>query len=260
MHVVERGSGFPLVLLHGFAVDHRLLLPLDAVVEGVGGWKRLYLDLPGHGQSPAGHVASAEDVVLAVEAEVRARVGDQPFAVLGNSFGGMLARRVAHDFRSQVLGLATIAAVFVADRSERALPERTVLSEDATVLRSLGTAGPAYSEMAVAQTHENAQAFLKYAYPGLSAADRPALERISERYALANEPEDASPAPFTQPSLFITARQDHVVGYADAWSRLEHYPHASFAVLDAAGHNIHIDRSAAVLTLVADWLERMAAS
>lgn len=260
MHVVERGSGVPLVLLHGFSVDHRLLLPLDPLIEAAGGWRRLYFDLPGHGESPAGDVSSAEDVVLAVTAEIRDRIGDEPFAVLGNSFGGMLARRLAHDFRSRVLGLATIAAVFVADHSKRTVPERTVLSEDAAVLRELGDVGSEYAEMAVVHTRENAQAFLEYAHPGLAAADQQALDRISERYALSAEPEDASPAPFTQPSLFITARQDQVVGYDDAWARIEHYPRATFAVFDAGGHNVHLDRSAAVFALLGDWLERMAGS
>jgi pimeloyl-ACP methyl ester carboxylesterase len=260
MHVVERGSGIPLVLLHGFSVDHRLLLPLDPVIKAAGGWRRFYFDLPGHGCTPVGSAASTEDVVAAVEAEIRDRIGDEPFAVLGNSFGGMIARRVAHDFRHQVLGLATIASVFVADHSERTLPERVVLSEDPAVLSELGDVGPEYAEMAVVQTRENAQAFLEYAHPGLAAADQDALERISEQYALLAEPEDASVEPFTQPALFITARQDQVAGYDDAWARIGHYPRATFAVLDAAGHNVHLDRSVAASALIADWLDRIATS
>jgi pimeloyl-ACP methyl ester carboxylesterase len=73
MHVVERGSGIPLVLLHGFSVDHRLLLPLDPAIEAAGGWRRLYFDLPGHGLSAMGGAASTEDVVQVVEAEIRDR-------------------------------------------------------------------------------------------------------------------------------------------------------------------------------------------
>ncbi len=260
MHVVERGSGTPLVLFHGFGVDHRLLLPLDAAVQSAGGWRRLYIDLPGHGGSPAGEVASAEDVVVAVETELRDRVGDEPFAVLGNSFGGMIARRVAHDFRHRMLGLATIAGVFIANHADRTLPDRTVLVEDPSVLDELGEIAPQYAEMAVIQSRENARAFLEHAHPGLASADPTAAERISERYALAVEPEDASPAPFTQPALFITGRQDPVVGYHDAWARMEHYPRATFAALDAAGHNVHLDRSAVAQALVADWLARVSTS
>lgn len=257
MNGVERGSGTPLVLLHGFGVDHRILLPLDPVIEAAGGWRRIYLDLPGCGGTPIGDVASAEDVVGAVRDEIRRRVGDEPFAVLGNSFGGMLARRLAHDLRDRVLGLATVAGVFVAEHDRRDVPGQTVLVEDPQVVLGLGEAGEAYREVAVIQTADNAQAFLTYVHPGLAASDQAGLDRIAARYAFDSEPEDASPAPFTQPAVFITGRQDQVVGYRDAWARLDHYPRASFAVLDAAGHNVHLDQPAATAALVAEWLRRV---
>lgn len=259
MHVVERGSGTPLVLLHGFGVDHRILLPLDRVIEAAGGWRRLYVDLPGHGESPAAGVSSAEDLVAAVEAELNARLGAEPFAVIGNSFGGMIARRIAHDFRDQVLGLAVIAPVMVAAHERRRVPERVVLSRDPALLEELGEAGAEYAEMAVAQSRENADAFLAHVQPGLAAADQAALDRIAASYSLSDEPESASPAPFVQPSLFLMGRQDQVVGYEDAWAPLEHYPRATFAVLDAAGHNLHLDQPNLVGAHLAEWLNRVAA-
>lgn len=257
MHVVERGSGTPIVLLHGFGVDHRLLLPLDPVFEAEGGWRRLYVDLPGTAGTPVGAVASAEDVVSAVEDEIGRRLGGEPFALLGNSFGGMIARRVAHDLRPRVLGLAALAAVFVAEHARRDVPGRTVLVEDPAAVADLGGAGGAYAEMAVVQDADNARAFAEHAHPGLRSADGAGLERIARRYSLDREPEEGSPEPFTRPALFVTGRQDHVVGYRDAWVRVEHYPRATFAALDAAGHNVHLDRSALAAALVADWLRRM---
>jgi pimeloyl-ACP methyl ester carboxylesterase len=248
------------VLLHGFGVDHRLLLSLDPTIEASGAWRRIHIDLPGHGGSPAREVSSAEDVVVAVEAEIRERVGGEHFAILGNSFGGMIARRVAHDFRDQVLGLGAIAPVFVAPWSDRDVPEPVVLRHDDAVLEGLGEVADAYAELAVVHTADNARAFVEQVHPGLVAADQDALERIAQRYALAEEPEDASPAPFTQPTLFVTGRQDQVVGYRDAWARVEHYPRATYAVLDSAGHNVQIDQPVITFALVADWLERVAAA
>src|SRR5690625_7862512 len=92
MYVVDRGEGAPLILLHGFGVDHRLLLPLDPALAAAGEWRRLYFDLPGHGRSPLGGAASAEDLADAVEAEIVARLGTEPFAIIGNSFGGKIGR------------------------------------------------------------------------------------------------------------------------------------------------------------------------
>ena len=259
MHVVERGSGTPLVLLHGFGVDHRLLLPLDPTIEASGARRRLYIDLPGHGRSPVGDVSSAEDVVAGVEAEIRDRLGGEPFAILGNSFGGMIARRVAHDLRDQVLGLGAIASVFVATHGDRDVPAPVVLRQDAAVLAGLGEAADAY-DGGRRPHRRQARAFVDHVHPGPVAADQDALERISQRYALAEEPEDAAPAPFLQPTIFVTGRQDQVVGYRDAWARVEHYPRATFVVLDGAGHNVQIDQPGITAALVADWLERTAAA
>lgn len=253
----EIGTGTPLVLLHGFGVDHRILLPLDPTFERAGGWRRIYLDLPGATGTPIGAVESAADVAHAVQDEITIRLGDEPFAILGNSFGGMIARQVAHRLRPQVLGLATMAGLFVSDHSRRTVPEKTVIRTSPEALRTAGTASDGYAEMAVIQSVENAQAFLDYVLPGLDGADQAALERISARYDLPQGPEARHADPFTQPSLHITAKQDQVVGFQDAWAQIEHYPRATFAVLDAAGHNVHLDQPTLTAALITDWLQRI---
>lgn len=259
MHVVERGSGTPIILIHGFGVDHRILLPLDSTIASAGEWKRIYLDLPGTAGTPVGDAASAEDVVAMVSDEIRSRIGDHKFAIFGNSFGGMIARRIAHDFRDQVLGLAAMAAVFVADHSQRDAPERTVLHEDPAVLESLGPEAGFYADMAVVQSSANAQSFVEHVFPGLLSVDQDGLARIAEQYGLKQVPEEASPQPFTQPSLFIAGRQDHVVGYKDGWNLNDHYPRSTYATLDAAGHNIHMDQPRVVSALITEWLGRVSA-
>jgi pimeloyl-ACP methyl ester carboxylesterase len=246
------------VLLHGFGLDHRSLLPLDPAFQRSGGWRRIYLDLPGATGSPADAIGSSQEVAEAVVGEIRARVGDEPFAVLGGSFGAMIARYAAHELRSQVLGLATVAGVFIAPHAERSTPPRTVLRQEPEIVPLLGAAAlEQYREDAVVESTDDARAFLQYVRPGLDGADQSAVDRISANYALDHEPEDAHPEPFTQPTLHITGRQDDVVGYSDAWSRIDHYPRASFAVLDAAGHNLlfeHLDLCSALIT---DWLRRI---
>ncbi|TBN56887.1 alpha/beta hydrolase [Glaciihabitans arcticus] len=257
MFAHESGSGTPIVLLHGFGMDHRSLLPLDPTFERAGGWRRIFLDLPGATRSPAGSIGSSQQVADAVLDEIRERVGDEPFAVLGNSFGGMIARYVAHERREQVLGLATIAGVFVATHAERIVPPRTVLWRDDEVEAILGEALSEYREGAVVESTGGARAFLRHELPGLNAADQIALDRIAQRYSLDHEPELRHPEPFVQPTLHLTARQDDVVGYRDAWRTIDHYPRATFATLDAAGHGILLEQPALCDSLIADWLQRM---
>ncbi|GAB7044494.1 MULTISPECIES: alpha/beta fold hydrolase [Catenuloplanes] len=257
MFAYEVGAGRPVVLIHGFGLDHRSLLPLEATFTRVGGWRRIYLDLPGATGSPAGDVAGSQEVADAVVAEIRGRLGEEPFAVLGCSFGGMIARHVAHELRPRVLGLATLVGVFVAAHDRRAVPPRTVLRRDLDVAALLGPAVTQYREDAVVESVDDARAFLEYLLPGLDGADQRALELVARRYSLDREPEDAHPEPFRQPALHVTGRQDHVVGYADAWRRVEHYPRASFVTLDAAGHNLMFEQRQLCAALVADWLERI---
>ncbi|WEO78293.1 alpha/beta hydrolase [Cryobacterium sp. SO2] len=257
MFTREIGSGTPVVLLHGFGLDHRSLLPLEPMFERSGHWRRIYLDLPGATRSPAKKIGSSQEVADAVIEQILATVGKEPFAVLGNSFGGMIARYVAHELRSQVLGLATVAGVFIAAHAERTVPPRTVLRQEPRVVPILGAALDQYREDAVVESTGDAQAFLQYVLPGLDGADSQAIDRISESYSLDRNPEDAHPEPFMQPTLHITGRQDDVVGYSDAWSRIEHYPRASFAALDAAGHNILFEQAGLCSALVTDWLARI---
>lgn len=257
MFAHEAGSGTPVVLLHGFGLDHRSLLPLESTFERSGGWRRIYLDLPGATRSLAGTIGTSQQVADAVVGEIVARVGEEPFAVLGNSFGGMIARHVAHGLRPQVLGLATLAGVFVAPREQRATPPRTVLERDPRIVPLLGEALGQYREDAVIESADDALDFLQYVLPGLDGADQLALRRIEGHYPLDREPEDEHPEPFTQPTLHLTARQDDVVGYLDAWSRIDHYPRASFATLDAAGHNLLFEQAELCSALIGNWLERM---
>jgi pimeloyl-ACP methyl ester carboxylesterase len=169
----------------------------------------------------------------------------------------MIARYVAHELRPQVLGLATLAGVFIAPHAERDVPPRTVLRQDPQIEQLLGGALDQYREDAVVESADDARAFLQYVRPGLDGADQAALERIAKNYSLDHEPEDAHPEPFTAPTLHLTGRQDDVVGYADAWSRIGHYPRASFAALDAAGHNVLFEQRELCSTLVTEWLMRI---
>ena len=260
MHVVERGAGTPVVLIHGSGVDHRVLLPLEPVFEESGGWRRLYLDLPGMGRSPVGDVASSDDMADAVLSEVRERLGDEPFAVVGNSYGAMMARRLVAELPGQVLGLATIAGVFAASHAERTAPPRTVLHVEPGLLDGVDPAvAEGYSGIAVVQSREGLDGYERYVRPGVLTVDAAGLEPLGAHVAFAVEPEDAAP-PFEGPSLFLCGRQDDVVGYADAWDRLEHYPRTSLVVLDRAGHTVLLEQRAQSSAAIADWLDRVRAA
>jgi pimeloyl-ACP methyl ester carboxylesterase len=254
MYRTTRGEGRPLLLVHGFGVDHRLLTPLDASIAAAGGWRRVYVDLPGMGRSADVPVGGTDEVLAAVEAVVAEEIGTEPFAVLGQSYGGALARALAARFPAQVAGLGLLCPVV---SEVRDLPPQRVTRPDPVLMASLDPADRAeFADTAVVQSPETWALFRDHVLPGIRAANPATLARIRARYPLPLTPEQG--AAYPGPTLLITARHDHAVGYRDAFALLDHYPRATAVVLDEAGHNAHLEQPALVDALVREWLDRVA--
>jgi pimeloyl-ACP methyl ester carboxylesterase len=218
----------------------------------------VFLDLPWAEAAAATATAkSAVDVADEVLAQIDDHLGDEPFAVIGNSFGAMIARHVAHERRDRALGIATLAGVVHPAHADRAVPERTVLHSDQSVLEAAGDARGAFEEVSVIQDAPAFAAFQRYVLPGLRGADPAVLDRIAADYALDAMPEELHPEPFAAPALHLFGRQDDVVGYEDGLALRDHYPRGSFVVLDGAGHNAHLEQPAITAALVRDWLARI---
>src|SRR5207244_3162148 len=81
----ERGDGLPVLALHGAGVDHREVMAcLDPVLDAVTGCRRIYLDLPGMGRTPAPEtISSADDVLEVLLAFIDGGIGDLPLLVAG---------------------------------------------------------------------------------------------------------------------------------------------------------------------------------
>jgi pimeloyl-ACP methyl ester carboxylesterase len=47
------------------------------------------------------------------------------------------------------------------------------------------------------------------------------------------------------------------VGFASAWDLAKHYPRATFAVLDRAGHALPHEQEKLVIALMSEWLDRV---
>jgi pimeloyl-ACP methyl ester carboxylesterase len=258
LNVLERGSGLPLLALHGFPVDHRLmsgcLEPLFAPDERI---RRIYPDLPGLGASPGDGVASTRDVLDRVDAFIDEAIGDEPFLLVGESYGGYLSRALVQRRRTQVLGLALVCPSVVAEASDRDVPARIVRRPHPGLVASLDPAEAAeFTDIAVVESVEALERFRSEVAPGLAAGDADAVARIRADYGLEEPIERGEPV--TAPTLIVAGRQDRVVGYRDQWGLVEHYPAATFAVLDVAGHNLQFERPELFGALVRDWLDRVA--
>jgi len=106
--------------------------------------------------------------------------------------------------------------------------------------------------LAVVQSQKVVDWYRDTVIPARQGVQGPTLNRKTYSFDLTK-----NSSPFEQPALIITGRQDTHVGYQDAWQLLEQYPHATFAVLDRAGHALGVEQENLFQTLIHEWLDRV---
>lgn len=251
------GEGFPIVMVHGWTLDHQAMMhAMEPNFENRTSWKRIYIDLPGMGLSePQKSINNSDDMLEAVVRLIDELIPDQPFIVCGYSYGGYIARGIVHSRHDKVFGLMLLAPMIIAESERRVLPQRTVLKRDHNLLSGLSSEeADAFGSMAVVQGKAEWERFRDEILLPSNQKDDIFLNRIHQNgygftFALSTKLE--------YPTLIITGRQDHVVGYHDAWRLMEEYPRAAFAVLDMAGHNVQIEQVEVFNALVHNWLDKL---
>jgi pimeloyl-ACP methyl ester carboxylesterase len=247
------GAGRPIVMLPGRPSDHRVMARLmEPLFAQRDGWLRIYPDLPGTGRSPAVDRLATHDAMLdAMLAFIDAVIPGQRFVVAGLSYGGYLTRGVVYRRAADIDGLMLCVPQVKADPAEAQLLPQTTVVADPALVAHLGPGASlivAQTSAVVAEVHE--------LFAEVAIADHPFNDRLEVARPFSFDV-DSLPAPFGGPALIVTARQDGLCGYRDAWELLESYPRGTFAVLDRAGHFVNIEQDALCRALIGEWLDRV---
>jgi pimeloyl-ACP methyl ester carboxylesterase len=256
VHYEVFGEGRPMLMLHGMPMDHtQMVCEMEPHFRKRGGWKRIYVDMPGHGETPGRDwIVSMDQVLEVVEGFIDRVIPGERFAVAGTSYGAYIGRGLVYRRGYQMIGLLLTVPAVTPDATKLTLPPWTVIVKNRAIVAAAKSAKIGwFEEGAVVQN----QAALDYASAlNRSVADEKFLEGI-RRHGGFSFDVDKLPHPFPGPCLFIMGRQDHWVGYRDAWNILENYPRATFAVLDRAGHLVRGEQPELCVALVDEWLDRV---
>jgi pimeloyl-ACP methyl ester carboxylesterase len=255
------GEGRPMLCLHGLSVDRRMMKAcMEPLFAGrQRGWRRIYVDLPGMGETRAPLEAASSDRLLEILlAFIDAVVPGSTFAVAGESYGGYLTRGIVKKRPASIDGVMLLCPMVLPDRSARDKPAFSVVARDEEFCATIPERGKRkfLSDMVV-QTRATWERYAREILPGLAAGDREFQEALhGPAYAFSFDVDSPLP-PCTAPSLLLLGRQDHVVGYRDAARLVENFPRAAVAILDRAGHNLQIEQQRLFDALAAEWLDRM---
>lgn len=247
------GGGAVVVCLPMFSTTRGFTASMLEPAFAGTGTRRVYVDLPGHGESPGTPSATSEAVLAAVVSFVRVRYGG-PVLFAGCSYGGYLAAAVARRWPGEVGGLLLVCpGVRIA--GERDLPPAGEPGDDE--VGWLDAVEPRFADhlgVALGRRTSAVARHVSRALVGGTGGDEEFRERLrGGAYALADEDEART---FGGPVTVVTGRRDRVVGYADQFRRLERYPRGTFAAVDGAGHYLPFETPELLRGFVHDWLRR----
>jgi len=258
----EHGTGKPILCIHGYSLDHRAMAGcMEPVFNKISdsNYRRIYLDLPGMGKTPAAWIKNSEDMLKVLIGFIDAVIPNDNFLLAGQSFGGHLALGLICKMANRIDGVTLIAPLVTHEcYSDGKLPERQILykSED------LGSPEEnpdikSFMEMAVIATPEICERYKNEILSGISIADNDFLYSGRFKGQVSEFEDMLKSVKFDKPACIITGRQDHEVGYAHAYELLDKFPRATFAALDCAGHNLQIENEPLFSQLITDWLWRV---
>lgn len=240
---LRRGEGVPVVFLHGFSADLNNWRGLFAGARP--DFPVLALDLPAHGASPRAVPADAESLCAAVEDTLAAQAPG-PMVLVGHSFGGAIATRLAARGRLDLRALCLIAPAGLGPeidepftrgvlraRSEASLrPWLERLVHDPAIISQAFVAAVAEQRNDTGLT-EAMSAFADRFFPD-------ATQSLSVRGDLAR---------LSLPVKVIFGRQDRILPFA---TTRDLPAGVALHTVDACGHLPHLEYPALVLRLIAE--------
>lgn len=262
VHVIEKGEGRPLVLLHGITLRADVWAP--QFHQLTDRYRVIAVDLRGHGTSRAGSGGFGIPRLADDLATVLTELDLHHAVVVGHSMGGMTAMQFCGD-HPDVLAERVDGLVFVATRAHQVLPPyvdrgaRRLVAQGQTIL----DAGQALPSRATVTTQAARLAF----------GDRPSRRAVEIVAEMGGSMDPASLVPSlggliehdarvalratSTPSLVIVGTRDLLTPVPSA-SHLAHLlPDAELVVLRRAGHQLMQERPEELAELLDAFVARI---
>jgi pimeloyl-ACP methyl ester carboxylesterase len=248
LNVVDRGSGRPILFVHGFALDHRMWLA--QIEEFAPSHRVIAPDLRGFGKSSATPgTASMRQFAHDLNVMLDARGVDEPICFCGLSMGGYVAWPFLRSYAARVSSLVLCDTRATPD-TEKAAQQRRTLAE---AILKLGSAAASdvflpllFTRGSAPENFEKVRQMITDADPhGLAAA----LHGMAERPDCTDQ--------LTQidvPTLVICGTEDRITPLAEVRAMADAIPGAQFVELPGIGHVTPMEHPAAVNTTIRDFL------
>ncbi len=255
---IDRGQGRPILLVHGFPLDHTMWDPqIEALAEH---YRVIAPDLRGFGHSPLGQIEPSRGVSMEQYADDLAQLLDalritEPIVLVGLSMGGYIAWQFVRKYPERLRALVQCDTRVAADNDE-ARAGRIKMAEN---VAEWGAARVA--EMMGPRLFSQ-QAFVSQ--PQFVAAVRRVVENTSPaaiaaaQRGMAARPDVTSLLPtIREPTLVLVGDQDVISPPDEMQSIAAAIPDAEFVVIPNAGHMTTLEQPETVNQAMLGFLDRV---
>jgi 3-oxoadipate enol-lactonase len=251
LNVVERGAGTPLVLVHGYPLDHTMW---QGQIDGLADVCRVIaIDLRGFGKSDVtGGTVTMQQMADDVAALLDALGIHQPVVFCGLSMGGYVAWQFALRHRSRLSRLVLCDTRAVADAPDAAEGRRKtaekVLAEGASVAADAllpKLFAPATQKAQPPIVEATRQVIHATSPEGIAAALRGMAERPDVTGQLAS---------IDVPALLICGEHDAISPADEMRQIAAALPSGRFVLIPDAGHMAPLEQPQAVNKAIRDFL------
>ena len=222
----RRGKGTPLVLLHGYPLDHHLWDDVAPLLEDT--FDLILPDLRGFGESTTVDSAFTVDDYASDIAGLLDQLGIQKTAIVGHSMGGYVALAFAKLYPERVRGLGLVSSQVLADPPDR----REGRYKSAADVSEKGIGGVVEAMAPKFTADERLQAFARETMERQQPAGFiGALKAMAERM-------DSTPllSSFNFPVVIIHGDADALIPIDRAREVKNALPHAHLVEVNGAGH------------------------
>lgn len=222
----RRGEGTPLVLLHGYPLDHHLWDEIVPLLEDR--FDLILPDLRGFGASSTVDSFYAMEDFASDVAGLLDQLGVEKAALAGHSMGGYVALAFARLFPGRVRGLALVASQVLADPLDR----KEARYKSAAEVAEHGTGSVVEAMTPKFTSDKKLQAFARQ-----SMEKQPPAAYIGALKAMA-ERVDSTPllSSFTFPVVLIHGDADQLIPIDRAREVKAALPQAQLVEISGAGH------------------------
>lgn len=254
LQVTERGRGMPVLLVHGFLLDHTMW---DAQIAHLS--DRYHVIAPDLRGSGGSQVSSGTVTIEQMADDLDALLGaleiSEPIVFCGLSMGGYVAFQFWRKYRLRLRGLVLSDTRAVADTSEAAAL-RLKMAEEVLRDGTLGAAEAMLPKIFAPSTFQNRPAAVDFFRQKILAATPEGV--AAALHGLAERPDVSDYLPrLALPTLILVGEHDAISTVDEMRGMAQAIPGSEFVVIPDAGHLTPVENPAAFNAALKRFLARI---